>query len=85
MLNSPQVFRPKLDSSAYSPVHLLKVCMVKQSVLLLIFLVNKTLSPAIVYDNAIFASDYMFYQLLDDTYFFFIENKCGITLAFTFT
>ena len=49
MLNSPQVLRLKPDSSTYSPVHHLKVCLVKQSVLSTNFLsIEKTLSPAVL-------------------------------------
>jgi hypothetical protein len=68
------------DSSAYSPVHLMKACVVKQSVLSTNFPDQKD-SESCHYDNAIFSSDRIFYQLLDDAYFFFIENQCGITLA----
>jgi hypothetical protein len=53
MLNSPQVLRLKLDSSAYSPVHCLKVCLIKQSVLSTIFL--DQLDPVSYhFDNSIF-------------------------------
>jgi hypothetical protein len=80
MLNSPQVFRLESDSSAYFLVHLLKECLVKQSVLSTNFPGQKD-SESSHYDNAILSSDRIFYQMLDDTYFFSIENQCGITLA----
>jgi hypothetical protein len=82
MLNSPQGFRLKLDSSAYFPVIFWKCVWSSLQYFLLIFMINKTLSP-VINDNANFASDCIFDQLLDDTYFFLIENQYGITLAFT--
>ena len=78
MLNSPQVIRLKLNASACFSIHHFKVCMAKQPVFSTNFPDQKDMSlPS---DNATFASDCMFYQLLD-RHTFSSYNPRGATLA----
>ena len=80
MLNFPQVFRLKLDSSGYSPVHRSKVCLIKQSVLSTIF-PDQLKCASCHYGNVIYTSSCILYQLIDISYFFFMVNNFGIALA----